>query len=67
MRGLKNAPCKECTERYPGCHDHCQRFLALKQEYDSYKERAYKEKTMNYMESVRAIAKSRYRDRLKKR
>ena len=27
---MKKAPCKECEERYPGCHDKCQRYIETK-------------------------------------
>lgn len=25
-RNNGNGPCKDCADRYPGCHDHCDRF-----------------------------------------
>ena len=24
-----NAPCKGCPDRYPACHDHCERYQAF--------------------------------------
>ena len=29
---VPRAPCKDCADRYPGCHDHC-----LKEEYAAYR------------------------------
>ena len=29
MNGFK-VPCKNCTERHPACHDHCQKYLEVK-------------------------------------
>lgn len=29
MNGFK-IPCKDCTKRYPACHDHCQKYLEIK-------------------------------------
>ena len=26
--------CKDCTERYPACHDHCQQYRAEKKKND---------------------------------
>lgn len=26
--------CKDCTERYLGCHDHCERYRETKAEYE---------------------------------
>ncbi len=28
MNGFE-APCKNCTERYPACHDHCQKYIEV--------------------------------------
>lgn len=33
-------PCKDCPDRYPGCHDHCEQYKAAKAEYDRCKARA---------------------------
>lgn len=29
--------CKNCQERYPGCHDHCERYKEERAEYDRLK------------------------------
>lgn len=31
---MKGSPCKGCADRYPACHDHCERYLAIKAEND---------------------------------
>lgn len=30
--------CYECTERYPGCHDHCEKYADARQTWDNRKE-----------------------------
>jgi len=35
---MKN-PCKDCPNRYPGCHSKCERYKAWKQEWDKLKEK----------------------------
>lgn len=32
-----NPKCKDCKERYSGCHDHCESFLKAKAEYEELK------------------------------
>lgn len=29
-------PCKDCADRYPGCHDHCERYKAEKARIKKY-------------------------------
>lgn len=29
--------CKECTEKYEACHDHCEKYLSAKEEWLEYK------------------------------
>ena len=29
--------CKDCTDRYPGCHDHCEKYKEDQAEYDKIK------------------------------
>jgi len=36
--------CKDCEDRYPGCHDHCEQFKQSKREYEAEKEIVYKER-----------------------
>jgi len=31
---MKTFPCKDCTVRHSGCHDHCKGYKAFKKEYD---------------------------------
>jgi len=35
---MKN-PCKDCPNRYPGCHSKCEQYKAWKQEWDKLKEK----------------------------
>ena len=36
--------CRECNERYPGCHDKCPKYLAQKQNMDEQREKVCKAK-----------------------
>jgi len=33
-----NGCCKGCEKRYPGCHDHCDKYQAAKKDWESFKE-----------------------------
>ena len=35
-----NTPCKECTKRHLGCHDHCEEYQAARAEYENIKNAA---------------------------
>ena len=35
------APCKECMERYPACHDRCEKYGKWKQELDARRNTIY--------------------------
>ena len=37
---MLKAPCKDCTERYLGCHDHCEKY----KEFDVVRKRLNEEK-----------------------
>ena len=55
--------CKECKppKRYPGCHDHCQEYLAQKAEHDKCKAEEYKKRQTSYgltIERTAAVAKA---------
>ena len=39
--------CKGCTERYSGCHDHCESYKAYRKELDDYAEKKRKAKEEN--------------------
>lgn len=30
--------CKDCEERYPACHDHCEKYLTAKSEFEKSRE-----------------------------
>lgn len=53
-----NNPCKDCTGRYPGCHDHCPARQSWVQEHERVRkaEREYRE-LWGY--TAREIAKNR--------
>ena len=44
--GPNISPCKGCEERYPGCHDHCEKYAKWKAEVQKINtaEREYKRK-----------------------
>ncbi len=46
---MKN-PCKDCPDRYPGCHAKCERYKSWKKEWDELKE---KERIYNDMHRIR--------------
>ena len=31
-------PCKDCTERYPACHDKCEKFMEWRKKVDTQRE-----------------------------
>lgn len=43
-----NSPCKDCPDRYFGCHDHCDRFAEYREKKDKQKEAINKEKQTTY-------------------
>lgn len=40
--------CKNCQDRYPGCHSHCEKYQKEKAEHDKRKSEIYKEKFISY-------------------
>ena len=36
--------CKDCKERYPACHDKCERYIKEKEAYEKYKREITKRK-----------------------
>lgn len=36
--------CKNCTERYPACHDKCEKYLKEKRDYENYKKELHKKR-----------------------
>lgn len=43
-----NGPCKNCLERYPGCHSNCDDYQIYVQEKDEHKKRRYVLKKHEY-------------------
>lgn len=42
------SPCKGCPDRYPGCHDHCDKYQEWKAKYQEGKERSQKDRYTLY-------------------
>lgn len=57
--------CKDCEERYPACHDTCQRYQAEKKA-DLDARMRYKEKNLGNTQ-LHQIASDRFAKRLKKK
>lgn len=36
--------CKDCPDRYPGCHDHCEKYIKASKEWQDYKNMIYEGK-----------------------
>lgn len=58
-----STPCKDCTKRYPGCHDKCAGYLDFKKERElirknrgEYNEIRYADKTRTH-EAIKKIRK----------
>lgn len=45
---MKMSPCKDCKNRYPGCHDKCLAFIDWTQERQVVKDKLFKEKEAKY-------------------
>lgn len=41
------SPCKDCPDRYVGCHDRCSKYLAYKAEREMIRETLHKESIAN--------------------
>ena len=49
--------CKDCGDRYPGCHSKSEKYIAEKAEYDERKEIEYqKRKVQNDINSMRTVS-----------
>ena len=57
--------CKDCEDRYPGCHDHCKRYKAEKKKRDDCKARQDQDK--NYRDYRRDQRNKRLRENAKRR
>ena len=56
------ACCKECTERYVGCHSSCEKYIDAKSKYDAHKQEIYEaQRLYNIYEShhYKRVAKSK--------
>ena len=52
---MPNYPCKNCPNRYLACHDHCEKYKAIKAQEQKYKDanRGKKEAYMYTIENSR--------------
>lgn len=41
---IPTAPCLDCPDRYLGCHDTCEKYLAYRKEQDIFNEKLRKER-----------------------
>lgn len=38
--------CKDCKERYVGCHSHCEKYLEFRKQLDEYNQKEKEEKKL---------------------
>ena len=53
--------CKDCEDRYPGCHGSCEKYLQAKKDYDEFKNVVYKNRSedqLMYRQRAKAISKA---------
>lgn len=53
--------CKDCTKRYPGCHDKCESFIEYRKEYDRIRD--LRQKDIDLERGLRDVKRARVRDR----
>lgn len=41
-------PCKDCKDRYIGCHDRCEKYQQFKKRNDELREKERREKLINF-------------------
>lgn len=41
-------PCKDCKDRYLGCHDRCEKYQQFKKRNDEIREKERREKLINF-------------------
>jgi len=46
MRGISGC-CRDCTERYLGCHDHCKKYLSAREEWREYSDKLRQARKIN--------------------
>lgn len=51
MISNKNMPCKDCPQdvKYLGCHDHCEKYLAIKAENEKIRKKISTERELSGM------------------
>ncbi len=63
MSIYRNGPCKDCEERYSGCHSECKRYLEWTEGIKEMKAAVYKAKGKDQALDEIAISASRKRKR----
>lgn len=48
-----SSPCIECDDRYPSCHDHCEKFINYRHELDEINEAARLHITVEELREVK--------------
>lgn len=54
--------CRDCEDRYPGCHGTCEKYLEAKKEYDEFKRVVFENRNDNmrlYTHKINAMRKAR--------
>ena len=60
-RGITET-CHHCEDRYPACHDHCEKYLSAKEQWNERQKetrRAKKEFFISYQHHIEAIRKTK--------
>ena len=60
------SPCRDCPDRYPGCHSKCEKYLAYKLDTKAYRETVKRAKDHEHQPRTDADVK-RYNETLKRR
>ena len=61
MNGISEC-CRYCTDRYPACHDHCEKYLDAQQTWEAFKDKVRKAKSDDYdLYKCEAIRKQKIR------
>lgn len=60
------SPCRDCPDRYPGCHSKCEKYLAYKLDTKAYRETVKRARDHEHQPRTDADVK-RYNETLKRR
>lgn len=60
------APCLKCTERHPGCHSNCGKYLDFRRDLDTYNAMQREDHGIDYVtDALRKKISAVYRNRTK--